>query len=205
VKWLCVLSALVLSTCLLGAAQSRVNPPTISPKAAATAALDLAQSTLRDTAYVGPNIHTLLLRNLNALELSARVLADDNGTDPSATSANNNAFFGALRGSIGGDQFVVNFTVRYWGNQYLLDGTDGDFPLFTRTQRAVYARQSGSADYALVAQGSNITPCEIETVFHPDNLTCRDFLTFNTVDIAAIASGSDTPAKAVAVALRRGL
>jgi hypothetical protein len=94
-----------------------------------------------------------------------------------------------------GDQFVVNFTVRYWGNQYLLDGTDGDIPLFTRTQRGVYARPAGSEDYTLVAQGSNITPREVQTVFDPDNLTCRDFLAFNANDIAAIASGGDTPAK----------
>ncbi len=399
--------------------------------AAAGAALDLAQSTLGDAAYVGPNIHTLLLRNLSALERSATVLADDDGTDPAATSANNNAFFGALRESIGtavniagrtterqeardksqqlamklrtisdsvgspaqtrvidpvavqqaiarnpdfdvaslwralgipaqldtvypqvhvgavnymsdatfarcggacvaeitqaaldagpvedlilkiyqdrgpcrfllfkpipgateipawqfighadhdfwrhyrpdyrtaaiggryyflmsaegdsgtgislqydrwyefrqadmhevlslpakghdcmtasspcrefastvlsgtdnaaaqGDQFVVNFTVRYSGNQYLVDGTDGEIPLFSRTQRAVYARLSGSADYALT-QGSNITPREIQTVFDPDNLTCGDFLAFNANNIAAIASGGDSPAK----------
>jgi hypothetical protein len=94
-----------------------------------------------------------------------------------------------------GDRFVVNFTVRYWGYQYLVDGTDGEIPLFSRTQRAVYARPARSDDYALVAQGSDITAREIQTVFDPDNLTCRDFLTFNPDDISAVASRGDTPAK----------
>jgi hypothetical protein len=430
VKWLGALSALVLSTCLLGSAQSRVNPPTTSSKAVATAALGLAQSTLRDTAYVGPNIHTLLLRNLNTLELAAQVSAADDGKDVAVTSFNNNKLFDAIResadvgdliadretetqavrdrsrqlairlrallaappasgegapvdpvavqidiarnkdfdvaslwgalgipaqldtvyprvhvgaanymsdatlarcggvctaeitqasleagatedlilkiyqeygparflffrpttnpvgtgawqfighadhdfgrhytadyrtgeigdrryfimvgegtsgtgislqydrwyeirqadvhevlslpakgsecldgkslcrefastvasGTANASQFVVNFTVRYWGNQYLLDGTDGDIPLFTRTQRGVYARPAGSDDYALAAQGSDITARELPTVFDPGfgSLACQDFFAFNANNIAAIVSGGDTPAK----------
>jgi hypothetical protein len=431
VKYALAIGVLFLSTTLPGSAQSGANPPSTSLKTTATAALDLAQATLLDTAYVGPSIHTLLLRNLNALERSAAVLADDDGTDPAATSTTNNAFFGALResidtsvniagrtterqeardksqqlamklraisdsvgssartgvidpvavqqaiarnpdfdvgslwralgipaqldtvypkvhvgaanymsdatfGSCGGacvaeitqaslgagdtkdlilkiyqddgpvrflffrptadpagtaawqfighadhdfarhytpdyrtvvigdrhyfvmsaeggsgtgisldydrwydvrqgdihevlslpakghecmtasslcrefasmvvsgtagindaSQFVVNFTVRYWSSRYLLDGTYDDVPLFAREQRAVYVRPAGSEDYALVAQGSDITAREIPTVFVPGNLTCQDFLGFNANDIAAVASGGDTAAK----------
>jgi hypothetical protein len=97
-----------------------------------------------------------------------------------------------------GDQVVANFTVRYWGDYFLLDETRyGEIPLFARTQRAVYARPKGSDDYALVAQRSDITAGEIRTVYgQSDALSCRDVLRFNADSLAQIASGRKASAKA---------
>lgn len=96
-----------------------------------------------------------------------------------------------------GEEFVVSFTVRYWGNEFLLDESRSDqIPLFGRTQRAVYLRPlKSSAPYELAPLDSEIASWEVDAVFRLEALTCRDFLVSNADNLARIASDQPTAAR----------
>ena len=70
--------------------------PKVSPKAAAAAALDIVQSTLQDTGFVGPAAHPGLAISLNRLERAARAVSDDDGRISGASTTKNVEFYEAL-------------------------------------------------------------------------------------------------------------
>ncbi|HKT80703.1 MAG TPA: hypothetical protein VJP86_10825 [Vicinamibacterales bacterium] len=96
-----------------------------------------------------------------------------------------------------GEELTVAFTVRYWGDQFLLDEKENeDLPLFTRTQRGVYVRTAGADRFALAPLDSTIESLEIQSVFLPGGLTCQDFVVYNTDNLQQIASSPTAAPKA---------
>ena len=103
----------------------------------------------------------------------------------------------ASRNGTRGEELVASFTVRYWGDEFLLDERRSDqIPLFGRTQRAVYARPLKSADrYELAPLDSEIASWEVDAVFRLEALTCQNFLDFNTDNLLRIASDRASAAR----------
>jgi hypothetical protein len=69
----------------------------LNPKAAASAALDIIQSTRQATDFVGPNTHPGLSISLTQLERTARALADDDGRNAAAATNKGLAFYEAMK------------------------------------------------------------------------------------------------------------
>jgi hypothetical protein len=103
----------------------------------------------------------------------------------------------APRTSPRGEEFVASFTVRYWGDQRLLDESLSDqIPLFGRTLRAVFVRPLKSSDrYELNPLDSDIASWELETVFRLEGLTCQEFLVSNADNLQRIASDRESASK----------
>jgi hypothetical protein len=72
-------------------------PRDATPKAAATAAIEIIQRTRRDDAYVNDAAHPGLAPRLNQLERSAVAVVEDDGTRPAATDNRIEVFYRALR------------------------------------------------------------------------------------------------------------
>jgi hypothetical protein len=95
-----------------------------------------------------------------------------------------------------GEEFGVEFKVRYTGNYFLVDEhRERELPLLSRSQHAIYVRPKDSESYRLAVQLSTVTMREIRTVFNIDTLTCKDFFAFNVEDLTKIASSGEAPIK----------
>ena len=101
----------------------------------------------------------------------------------------------AARTSPRGEELVASFTVNYWGDESLLDGSRAsEIPLFGRIQRAVFVRPLKSSEsYVLAPLDSEIATWELDAIFRLEALTCKDFLAANADNLARIATspGSD--------------
>jgi hypothetical protein len=75
---------------------STLTTTKLSPKAAAAKALEIAQNTRRNTAFIGPDTHPGLSISLSGLERAAQTLVEEDGAGPAATSKRADAFYKAL-------------------------------------------------------------------------------------------------------------
>jgi hypothetical protein len=76
---------------------TQATPRDISPKAAAASAIEIIQSTRRNTAYVSGAAHPGLNVTFNKLERAASAVVDDDGRSPAATENRISAFYRALK------------------------------------------------------------------------------------------------------------
>jgi len=97
-----------------------------------------------------------------------------------------------------GEEIVVSFTARYWGDAFLLDETrQEEIPLFGRSQRAVYGRPlKSTARYELAPLDSEIASWEVDSAFGIETLTCQDFFGSNEESLRSLATGPASPARA---------
>ena len=95
-----------------------------------------------------------------------------------------------------GEELVVGFTVRYWGDRFLLDESLSEqIPLFSRSLRAVFNRPiKSTARYELAPLDSDLASWDLDT-FRLEGLTCQDFLVANMEGLVRVASDRESAAR----------
>ncbi len=95
-----------------------------------------------------------------------------------------------------GSLVEVVFRVEYSGNYFLLDGRSFvDLPLFGKEQRVFYARTEPAGEFTPVDRGTKMNQDEIRLVYGIGELTCSDFLRFNSAELARLNAGDDAVIK----------